>query len=85
MKLDDMTNKIQTEYYSLTSVQIKKGLDIISGVDCNATLPLRSDCSHCLILGECHPKDTRKEKAKRRLLKIMTEEKLNELLFDHLL
>ena len=83
MKLEEMANKIQKEYDSLSPAKIKTGLEILSAPACTRTA---FRCAECLLYGECgNYFERRKEQAREKLLKVMTEEELNELLFDNLL
>jgi len=82
MKLEELHSLVQKRYDLLTPEQILKGLELVAGIDCNNGV---YRCHVCLIIGECYPKENRKIAAKKKLLKVMTGEELQEKLFDYLL
>jgi len=83
MKLEEMANNIQKEYNSLIPAKIKTGLAILAVEACTRT---RHSCSECINYGECGDTfEGRRILARKKLLKVMTEEELNGLLFDYLL
>jgi len=85
MKLKEIQNNILSEYHKLSTVQIKQGIQIIKdkGYCQKATGYI---CNMCLMQGRCSGVPTiMVQRVRKRLLKVMTEEELEQRLFDEML